>query len=447
MNDLRIKGRIIRQGEKAFDKAVLATSFNRIDPGSRPALLAEPLNVEDIITLLKYAQSRNLKISVCSGGHSWSQNHIREGSLLIDLCHFKQYAIDKENMQATAGPAVGGSVLLMALWKQGLFFPAGHCKGVCIGGYLLQGGFGWNSRRLGMACESVLGLDIVTADGHLVHASETENTDLWWAARGAGAGFFGIVVRFHLRIYPKPKFSGNLMHVFSFEHLEEVLRWAYTQGPKIPETVEFQMLMSRKTVRILGPGIEAVAPIFAETKAELEEARAFMEDSPIKHLASFRTPYLRSGMRLKYNFAMTHYPNKHGWGVDNMWTGASVEELIPFFKGMVATLPPPPAHILWLNWYPPQRRTDMAFSMEDNIYIALYGAWKSPKDTPLYGHWASDWMKKMAHLESGIQLADEGLHKRTSHFVKPVVLQQLQAIRQKRDAEGRFFEWHSMPTF
>ncbi|HNE28966.1 MAG TPA: FAD-dependent oxidoreductase, partial [Saprospiraceae bacterium] len=208
MNFLNIKGRLLRRTDAGFEAAVLDTLFNKQPLDRMPDLLAEPMDVDDIITVIRYARSAGKKISICSGGHSWSANHVRNDSVLISMTHFNRYEVDKANMRATAGPAVGGSVLLSALMKQDLFFPAGHCKGVCIGGYLLQGGFAWNGRKLGMACESVIGYDIVTAEGELVHASETENADLFWAARGAGGGFFGVVVRFHLRLYPRPKYIG-----------------------------------------------------------------------------------------------------------------------------------------------------------------------------------------------------------------------------------------------
>jgi hypothetical protein len=446
MNELAIQGRVIRRTDAGFDEAVMATLFNKRDYGRRPELIAVPKTVEDVVAIVKYAKANDKKVSVCSGGHSWSANHLREGSLLIDMGHFNQFDVNKDAMTATAGPGVGGSVLLLALFKQGLFFPAGHCKGVCIGGYLLQGGFGWNGRRLGMACESVIGLDIVTADGELLHANEKENSDLYWAARGSGGGFFGVVVRFHLRLYKRPAYIGNMMHVFKFKHLEEVLQWAYEVGPSVPDTVEFQMLFSKKTVGFMGPGIEAVAPIFAETKTELEAARAFLEDSPVRKKAFFRTPFINTGVKIMYDFAMTHYPNDHHWGVDNMWTNASLEELVPYIKGIVETLPPPPAHLLWLNWYPPRQRPEMAFSMEDNLYLALYGAWKNAADTAVYGRWAPGWMEKMQHLATGIQLADEGLHLRTAPFVSNPHLQKLQDLRSRRDAAGRFHEWHSKPV-
>ncbi|MBL7815025.1 MAG: FAD-dependent oxidoreductase [Saprospiraceae bacterium] len=445
MNSLSIKGQVFNKTDEGFDKAILATLFNKLEPNRRPEMMVVPETVDDIIDTVRYAKAQGRKLSVCSGGHSWSANHLRNGSILINMKRFNKYEVNKEAMTATAGPAVGGSVLLTELVKHDLFFPAGHCKGVCIGGYLLQGGFAWNGRKLGMACESVMGLDIVTADGELIHASATENADLYWAARGSGGGFFGVVVRFHLRLYKLPPYRGMVSHVFTMKHLEHVFRWAYEVGPSVPKAVEFQMLMSRHTLNYFAPGIEAVAPIFADSKDELNEAMAFMKNSPIKRKAYFRTPYVPFSMETMYNFAMSHYPDDHHWGVDNMWTGASIDDLMPFLRDIAATLPPPPTHLLWLNWQPPVRTTEMAFSMEDKIYIALYGAWKSSKDTPQYGNWATNHIKRMEHLCTGIQLADEGLHKRPARFVSDAHLQKLDEIRAKRDGLGVFNEWHSRP--
>lgn len=446
MEKIHLKGLYIDRQEQGFNEAILKTLFNKIPPPQLPDRMYIPTSVNEIRDAIQYAKSTHKKISVCSGGHSWSANHLRHDSILINMTRFNQYEIHKDRLTATAGPGVGGSILLTELMKQDLFFPAGHCKGVCIGGYLLQGGFGWNSRKIGMACESVIGLDIVTAEGELVHASEQENSDLFWAARGAGAGFFGVVVRFHLRLYKKPRYVGTMSHIFGMQHLEDVYRWAYEVGPQIPESVEFQLLMTQRTLKYLVPGIEAVAPIFADTKEELHDAMAFMKQSPIKKQAFLRTPYLQTDIRWMYQFAMSHYPDQHFWNVDNMWTHASIEELLPYLKDISKTLPVAPSHVLWLNWYPHQRSTSMAFSKEDNIYIALYTAWNKQKDIPKYQNWSTDWMKKMNHLSSGIQLADEGLHKRTAPFVSEEHLLQLDQVRTKYDTVRLFNEWHSKPV-
>lgn len=442
---LNVEGRVIERTDEDFEKVVMGSLFNKIDPGKRPLKVVEAKSVQDIIETIKYAKSHGKKLTVCSGGHSFSANHLRDNSVLIMMKHFNQFEVNVNEMTATAGPGVGGSVLMLELYKHNLFFPAGHCKGVCIGGYLLQGGYGWNGRKLGIACESVIGIDVVTADGDYIHASESENADLFWAARGAGGGFFGVVVRFHLKLYPLPKYRAIIAHQFYMKHLEDVYSWAYEVGPSIPKAVEFQMLMSNKMAGIFGPGIEAAAPIFADTKDEFEEAMAFMKNSPIKKKALIATPALDPGIDALYKSVMSHYPENHHYGVDNMWTHAPLDDLMPYIKEIARTLPPAPSHMLWLNWHPGQIQSDMAYSNEDNIYIALYTIWKNAADTAKYGDWAASMMSKMSHMSTGIQLADEGLHKRTAPFLSDVNLKKIQEIRADRDPKGLFHEWHSRP--
>ena len=443
MEKIHINGIEINKGDAGFDAAIMATLFNKRDPNKRPDKMVIPRTVADIQNALRFAKAHNKKVSICSGGHSWSANHLRPDSVLINMMAFNEYIIDKDRMTATAGPGVGGSDLLKALFNQDLFFPAGHCTGVCLGGYLLQGGYGWHGRKLGMACESVIGLDIVTAEGEYVYADKNENADLFWAARGAGSGFFGVVVQFHLKLHKKPTYCGMMSHIFTMEHMEDVYRWAYEVGPSIPDTVEFQMLTSRKTLKFFAPGIEAAAPIFAETKDELHEAMSFMKNSPIKKKAYVRFPFIEMNIKTMYKFVMTHYPDNHYWGVDNMWTHAPINDLMPYLKEIAQTLPPAPAHFLWLNWQPPQRTESMVYSLEDKIYLALYGSWASPNDTPQYEYWATEHMTRMAHLSTGIQLADEGLDKRTALFLSDKNMEKLTKIRSERDPTGLFYEWHS----
>ncbi|TAE22704.1 MAG: FAD-binding oxidoreductase [Cytophagales bacterium] len=444
-NSLQLTGTVLKQGERGFDQAVLDTLFNKVNPGQRPAVMVCPQTIDDVINAVRYARSAGQTVSICSGGHSWSANHVRAGSILINMRGFNQYTVDREAMTARVGPGVGGSTLLTALTEQGLFFPAGHCKGVCVGGYLLQGGFGWHGRKLGMACENVIGLDIVTAEGELVHASPTQNPDLYWSARGSGGGFFGVVVCFHLQLFPKPKHMGMATHVFSLRHMESVFRWAHEVGPSVPNTVEFQILTSRRVLQYLWAGMEVIAPVFADSRDELEASLSFMNNSPVRKKAFIRLPYRELPMATFYNYAMTHYPDNHCWGVDNMWTKAGIDDLMPHLHRIADTLPPAPSHFLWLNWYPPKNRPDMAFSMEDHLYLALYGTWKSGTETPRYGNWAHDHMQTMAHLSTGIQLADEGLHKRTAPFVSAPHLQRLDVARGHYDPDGLFNAWHSRP--
>ena len=143
----------------------------------------------------------------------------------------------------SASPAVKGGVELGPfLEERGRFFPGGHCPTVGIGGFLLQGGQGWNARGWGWAAEYVVAIDVVTADGELVRASEDENADLFWAARGAGPGFFGVVTRFHLRTLPKPEHLGLTVQAFALADFDEVMTWLHDTHHLVEDTVEIVAL-------------------------------------------------------------------------------------------------------------------------------------------------------------------------------------------------------------
>ncbi|MBL8779394.1 MAG: FAD-binding oxidoreductase [Alphaproteobacteria bacterium] len=432
----------MENGARGFDAAVLGTSYNARDLGVRPRVLVQANTIDDVVAAVKRAGRENLKISICSGGHSWAQNHLRDGGLMLDLSRLDELQIDVAGRRAIAGPGNDGSRVNARLMKHGLFFPVAHCPGVGLGGFLLQGGFGWNSRALGLGCESVSGIDVVLADGRLVHANERENADIFWAARGAGPGFFGVVVRFHLRLHPMPKFVGMVLQVFRMKHLEEVFSWAETVAPDVSRAVEFQILLTSGAFGLFAPGIEVAVPVLANSWKEAREATAYLTESPIRKKASIALPLLPVSIGLmQRGAARTHFPDGMHWCVDNMWTNSAMAQLLPGLRRVADTLPPSPSHALWLNWRPPASRGDMAFSVEANTYIALYGEWRRAADDAKYANWATDHMQAMASMSAGIQLADENLGKRPARFLSDTHMARLDRLRATHDPAGRFHSY------
>jgi len=435
-------GRTLERGDPGFDAAVLGTSFNARDPGHRPRVLVQANSVHDVQAAVRRARRDGLAISICSGGHSWAQNHLREGNLLLDLSRLNAIEIDADKALARVGPGCWCVDLDTRLRRHGLFFPVAHAPDVGLGGFLLQGGFGWNSRQVGLGCENVVGLDLVLADGTLVHASEQDNPDLYWAARGAGPGFFAAVVRYHLKLHPRPRFSGMLAQVFAMRHLEEVFEWADEVGPDVSRSVEFQLLITPKAMGIFTPGIEVLAPVLADGWRAARDAVAFVRHSLLRRRASFTTPLVPASTALMaWTASLTHFPARMRWCADNTWTNAPMAALLPGIRAVADTLPPAPSHALWLNWYPPAQRADMAFSLEGNRYFAVYGEWKHARDDARYDHWATERMQAMAGHSLGIQLADENLGRRPARFMAPENLRRLDGIRAARDPEGRFCSW------
>jgi hypothetical protein len=434
------QGETIAKGSPGFTAALLGTSFNAADPGRRPDLIIQANTIDDVIAAAKRAHEQGLTIGICSGGHSWGQNHIRDGGLMLDLSRLNEIVINETDGTAEIGPGCLAGELNAALAPRGLFFPVAHAYTVGMGGFLLQGGFGWNSRANGLACESVIGIDIVLADGTMVHASETENTELLWAARGAGPGFFGIVVRFHLKLHQRPKFVGLKLQVFRIRHLEEVMAWADRVGPEVSPSVEFQLVFNRRATGIFSHGIEVLAPVLADSWREAREAVAFIDRSPVRAKASFTLPLMPISLNtmMKTGERTLFLPNTR-WPADSMWMNDSIEPLLPAMRRIVDTQPAAPSHALWLNWNAPPTRPDMAFSLEARTYLALYGGLRGKAATsPADETWATDHMRALQDRSLGIQLADENLVRRPMPFMAPANLARLDTLRAQYDPQGRF---------
>ncbi len=432
---------LIRRGDAGYEEARRATCRNKHIPDLFPDAIVQARSQDDVVDAVRTAAANRWKVGIRSGGHSWSCNHVREGGLLLDLSGLDEVTIDEEAMLATAGPGRRGNDLDQMLAPLGLFFPVGHCQGVGLGGFLLQGGFGWNSRALGLACESVVGLDYVDGDGILRHASPEENADVYWAARGAGPGFFGVVTKFYLRLYPRPSFIGGRLGIYPLERFEDVLRWCHQVGPTVPTSVELMWVVSR-AIPITGePGLLLIVAVFADDEQQAAADLSFLESRPDG--AAMMTPLAEMPLATLTQETMSHYPEDHFHVVDNMWTHASAEELLPALNRIRTSLPASPAHFIWMNWSPQLSRSDMAFSLEDDYYMALYGLWSDPDDEAKVTDWVLEGINDLAPLSSGIQLADENLKRREAPFMADTNRARLESIRKERDPQGRFHTYGS----
>lgn len=440
------RGQTFRRGDTGYEAARRAALWNGRLPDRYPAVIVQANDEADVVKAIELAHRESLRVAVRSGGHSWAGNHLRDGGLLLDVSRLNDVHIDPATMTAAVGPGRAGHELDGLLRRHRLFFPVGHCRGVGLGGYLLQGGFGWHSRTLGPACMSVTAIDAVLADGRRVHASATENADLYWAARGSGPGFFGVVTRFHLRLHRRPRVIGFALQHYPIALLEPVFRWAHAVGPEVPPTVELMLILSHHVLGIRGPGIVVAAPVFADGWREALAAVAFMNRCPLRRQASCRWAFVPSGLSPLFRAVGGHYPTGHRYAVDNMWTGAGIEELLPGLQCIAATLPAAPSHVLWMNWAPPPDRPDMAYSLEDQTYLALYAVWRDAQDDAKFATWPVERVREMAHLATGCQLADENLGQRPARFVADAHLARLDQLRAERDPAGRFYPWMGRPA-
>jgi hypothetical protein len=285
----------------------------------------------------------------------------------------------------------------------------------------------------------VRALDYVDADGELRHASPEKTPDVYWAARGAGPGFPGVVIRFELELHPRPPVIGGRLAIYPLDSLAAVLRWAHRVGPSVPTTVELMFVASRCLPFTGEPGIVVITAAFADSLAAADMDLAFLESRPVG--AGDVLPFRQMSLQTLTQETMAFLPDDHFHVVDNMWTHASAEQLLPALARVMEGLPQAPAHFIWMNWSPQRERPDMAFSLEDEFYVALYGLWREPGSEAAVTRWVSDGMETLSPYSTGIQLADENLARRWAPFLADDHSERLERIRGEVDSEGRFHSY------
>jgi len=284
---------------------------------------------------------------------------------------------------------------------------------------------------------------VVRADGSLVRADSERNSELLWAARGAGPGFFGVVTRFHLRLQPNPPVVANGVVTYPIELLDDVFRWAHSVAARVPREMELMLIVHRTDAGELE--IVVTGPVLAADERSARASLALLESCPVFDRATLAAPYVELGLPDLYAGVHAAYPDEHRYAVDNMWTHAPIEQLLPGLRRIAETMPGAPSHMLWMNWgpgsTPAPARPDMAYSVEDDTYIALYGVWREPAEDAANVRWATERMREMQSLASGIQLADENLAERPARFATEDNMRRLDALRAEHDPDGRFHPW------
>ena len=194
----RFRGEVIARGDAEYDEA-RALWNGMVD--KRPTVILRPSAADGVIDALAFARERDLPVAVRGGGHGVAGNALGDDALVIDLSLLKEIEVDPDARTARAGAGVNLGELDRATQEFGMAVPLGVVSQTGIAGLTLGGGIGWLRRKHGLACDNLISLEVVTADGRVLTASETENADLFWGLRGGGAGL-GVVTSFEYRAHP-----------------------------------------------------------------------------------------------------------------------------------------------------------------------------------------------------------------------------------------------------
>ena len=230
---MSIRGDVLMPDDPGYQ--TVRPAYNAMHPGS-PAIVIRPTGAADVIDAVKFARAQNLEVAVRGGGHSVAGLSSIDGGMLIDLALMNGVVVDPVARTAVVqGGALWGDVD-RETQAFGLVAPGGVVSDTGVAGLTLGGGEGWVRRKYGLSCDNLLAVQIVTADGELVNASETENDDLFWGLRGGG-GNFGIATSFTFKLHPHGPINAFAGVFYPVEQAEQVLKGFRDWAKTVPDEI------------------------------------------------------------------------------------------------------------------------------------------------------------------------------------------------------------------
>ena len=307
----RHRGPVIAADDAGYDPARM--TFNgMID--RRPEVILRPLDVDDVVSAVEFAGDADLPIAVRGGGHSVAGHCIGDGAAVVDLRLMRSVVVDPDAGTATCG---GGSLwedLDPACLRHGLATPGGTFGDTGVAGLTLGGGIGHLIGLHGLTLDNLIGATVVTADGEVVHASDEDNADLFWALRGGG-GNFGVVADFTFRLHPVGQLLGGVL-VYRLEDAAEVLTTWRALAADAPDNLACFALVTRSALSDEEGTIVSVA--YFGDPDEGYEAIQPLVDGPAP---------LADGLRPMYYAELQEIFGRMPFGLRNYWSGRFLREL------------------------------------------------------------------------------------------------------------------------
>jgi FAD/FMN-containing dehydrogenase len=213
-------GRLIHPGDADYDEA--RAVFNRM-VDRRPAVIARCSSAADVVAAVSFARDQTLPLSVYGGGHGVTGAAVCDAGVVVDMRGMKGISVDRDARTVRAEAGLTWGEFDAATQEHGLAVTGGRVTTTGIAGLALGSGSGWLERKYGFTCDNLTAAEVVTADGRIVTASESDYPDLFWGLRGGG-GNFGVVTAFHLRLHEVGPIVYGGMLVWPAPMASELLR-------------------------------------------------------------------------------------------------------------------------------------------------------------------------------------------------------------------------------
>jgi FAD/FMN-containing dehydrogenase len=384
----RLGGAVYEPGTPEYAEA--CTLFNAMIE-RHPALVARCAAPDDVVAALAFARAGGLEVSVRAGGHSVAGLSLVDDGLVIDVRGMSDVAVDPERRVVRVGAGATWAELDRATQPHGLATTGGRVSSTGVAGLTLGGGSGWLERKHGLACDNLLAVELVTANGELVRASHDENPDLFWAHRGGG-GNFGVVTSFEFRLHPLESEVLAGLALYPAERGRELLALYRDVMRDAPEELSLAYLYLTAPAEpdipdhLHGRLVVAVAGMYAGPVEEGEEAlRAVREFGPPEVDLFGPMPYP------DFQCMIDDPP-----GYRNYWTAEHLRDLpdaaIEAIASRSEELPPGPAQLFIVAWGGAVARASEEASplggRDARFVVHPFALWEDPADDERLIAWA-----------------------------------------------------------
>jgi FAD/FMN-containing dehydrogenase len=450
------KGPVLNPSDPAFEQTAFSGLWNKLQPKRHPQIIAQASDEADVVAAVKFARARKLKVTVRGGGHNWCNPSLRDNGLLIELTNLnKVISVDAGARKAVMQPILSNRQVQAALNSHGMSYPTGHCPEVKLSGYLLSGGMSWNHGVWGPGVGSVEAIEIVDAKGKLITASATENAEYFWAARGCGPGFFGIALRYHLKLYPLPQAIVSSAYYYPYEHLVQLAEWLDQLAGRLPSSVELSLFLVQappdladKTNASNHKVALVTAVMFAGSADTARSTLIALDGYPALDQCLSRSVAKETNFTELFDASGTLWPSNLRCKVDSLFFKAPLVDLCRAVKDHVVVAPSPNTVLLFSVYTgknrPPATPPDAAFSVTGNVYGGPWTMWTAPDQDSANRSWHDKCVALLkphiaGHYIGETDFAGHPEFARLSY--SPAAWERIAKLRKKFDPEGLFFDF------
>lgn len=399
----KLRGNLILPTDENYD--VVRSIWNAMID-KRPAIIAQCTGTVDVMQAVRFAREHDLLIAVRGNGHNVAGNALCNNGLVIDLSLMKGIHVDPEQRTARAQPGANWGDLDHETQAFGLASPGGIVSDTGISGLTLGGGFGWLTRQYGFTCDTLRSVDVVTAEGDLVKASETENSDLFWGIRGGG-GNFGIVTSFEYNLYPVgPEVLAGLI-IYSMDQASDVLRFYRDFAATAPRKLgSMAVFLTAPPAPFIPEAVHGkpVLAIIACYAGELEKGVEVL-----KPLREFGNPFIDGIKPKPYIDHNSSLDPGQPSGMQYYWKSEYLHEIaddaIETCISYAAEMTSPQARAALFHLGGAIKDHDemsMAVSHRDAEFVlAINTGWKNPDDNKEQMQWTHDFWTAMKPFSTG----------------------------------------------